>query len=698
MTRHIWAHRHAYVALLLTFLGCFGFRVFAFKNFPLDDAYIHLSYGKYFQWHNLFSFNGHHPDTGTSSWAWTILCIAIEQLRLPHHPALLTAGFLSLAWVLHGTMKLTESVAAETVIWGAPLWPYLAAATVVTNGNVVWLALSGMETVFFVAVALAFMLRMFTGPGLDGWTAALASLLILTRIEGVIWVTGSLGLLVFVPSGRRGRPAWILAPLGALALQVIYNRRVGGKALPTTAAGKIATFVKSGHDWAEERAFFVAVDRDYIRPNLPGWRFQLSVVVASAVTLLALVALSRLWRLLRRQPQPRVAPHALLLVGVIGGMMAHTIAYTVHFRTLYHHARYFAPLLITVAGVMVPLFVLVMGRLRASLGRAGIPLAVAAPPLCFAATAGAVHLNLSIYSAWKDLYTENVRQIRAVHLAAGQWLRSHRDLFPNGKVASFDIGALRYFSGYELVDLGGLLDATALAYRVKGDPTGYIAEAKPDAYVSLENGWDHVRDEGRSRGMSMEHVRGWQYREYWDPFPPHSKRMVLYRVNHCGQPRRIRNVVGSRISFDAVDDKSTATGDAFLDWPIVSERIPRGIRGEKGGYLSSFGRKNGDRARGEWTSPPMDVVGEWLSFRIAGGVDPRRLAVQLLADDGRVLRSWTGYKTNSFFQEVFSLEGLRGKAIRLRVVDRRTEAWGYIAVDEVEQFAWASRPAQPCRK
>jgi len=57
---------------------CLLWGAFRFRNFPLDDAYIHLSYGKYFQWGSLPSFNGNGPDTGSSSWLWTMLCIAIE--------------------------------------------------------------------------------------------------------------------------------------------------------------------------------------------------------------------------------------------------------------------------------------------------------------------------------------------------------------------------------------------------------------------------------------------------------------------------------------------------------------------------------------------------------------------------------------------------------------------------------------------
>ncbi|MBW2458085.1 MAG: hypothetical protein JRI68_26515, partial [Deltaproteobacteria bacterium] len=46
-------HRREVAATGACTAVCVGFGAYRFDNFPLDDAYIHLSYGKYFQLGNL---------------------------------------------------------------------------------------------------------------------------------------------------------------------------------------------------------------------------------------------------------------------------------------------------------------------------------------------------------------------------------------------------------------------------------------------------------------------------------------------------------------------------------------------------------------------------------------------------------------------------------------------------------------------
>jgi hypothetical protein len=672
--------RRLVAAILLGVIACVLGGAFRAKNLPLDDAYIHLSYGIDFDLRSLFSFQAHHRDTGTSSWVWTAIAILVARLHLPEYATVTALSVAIFCALLHRVMTLVaRAIPRETPLSSA--WPILSALLVAANGNVLWLSISGMETGLSILLLCATIPRILGRRGMTMGTGLLALLLVWTRIEAVVWLGAALVLLPFTKRGDgvRARRGWIL-PIAGLAIYVAYNLSVCGYVLPTTGISKRTTYIPGGHNLKEEWKFVSYLTRDYLRPLIPGWLVE---VGAAALALAVLLA-----RSLRRR---RLDPEVAALVALVGGAFVHTALNVVEYRSAYHHLRYFAPILALIPA-FAPALVLRAGA-RAAKVRWAVP-AIAAPLFAWA-----FFRDARAAAAWARLHLQNAEQLGAVHLAVGAHLRKEA---PAGtkRVASFDIGALRWASHLEIVDLAGTSDRRTLDYRRASKHADLVRDSHAELYISIENGFDYIPTSTPS--FDLEHLRTWQFPEYPDPYPPHTKRMVLYRVNHCGEPRLIRDWVGARITFDfdPSDERARAAagkaeGTSFSRWPVNARDLGRNVLQAQGRFLASDSDPQRDRATGRFETVPMTAEGDWLSFRMAGGRDPRRLRVELRSE-GKALASWTGFNADSFLEIVHPISELRGKSFTLALIDEATGGWGHLFLDEVRQFVWREAPPKPC--
>jgi hypothetical protein len=388
------------------------------------------------------------------------------------------------------------------------------------------------------------------------------------------------------------------------------------------------------------------------------------------------------------------------LVVLALGAVVHAALNVVGFRSTYHHIRYFAPAAYLIPALAVPLLLCAVAA-AAELRRPGLPMSMPASQLvvvlALAPSVWALDLDVHKFRDWRALHLRNADQLGAIHLAVGKWLREQG---PPGvkRIAAFDIGALRWASRKEIVDMAGTSSGRALAYRQPPREVEHVRDTHAEIYVSLENGWDHLP--ASNPNFSLELLRTWQYQEYADPYPPHGRRMVVYRVNHCGEPRQVRQQVGASISFDGTQNKAqfgTAEGTSFTRWPVGDHDLWHPIHQARGRFISTDSGPLRDAATGRFETVPMKAEGDFLSFRMAGGMDPVRLRVELRSE-GKVLKSWTGWDSESFLEIVHPIAALRGKLFSIAVVDASKAGWGHLAFDEVQQFVWREAPALPCPK
>ena len=105
------------------------------------------------------------------------------------------------------------------------------------------------------------------------------------------------------------------------------------------------------------------------------------------------------------------------------------------------------------------------------------------------------------------------------------------------------------------------------------------------------------------------------------------------------------------------------------------------------GLVNSF--HGGDSATGTLTSPPYRIERPFINFLIGGGGYRGTTCLDLLVDD-KVVRTATGPNDRPGGSERLDWSGwdvreFLGRDAIFRVVDRRTEGWGHINVDQIVQ-------------
>jgi hypothetical protein len=129
--------------------------------------------------------------------------------------------------------------------------------------------------------------------------------------------------------------------------------------------------------------------------------------------------------------------------------------------------------------------------------------------------AGLALIALSNTLYWNRVYDANLEHMQYVRIAAARYVAEQ--IPASEPIAVFDVGAMRYFSGRPVIDLGGLIDPDlGEVYRSDGKIDRYLAE-RDSRYVILpgrantaEEGWfDFAHEMGLTGSplFSLEQVQ-----------------------------------------------------------------------------------------------------------------------------------------------------------------------------------------------
>jgi hypothetical protein len=416
-------------------------------GFRLDDAWIHLVYGRGLLENGFLAYVDGEPSTGCTSPLWAVCLAAVHAVAGPDADSIVR-GVLILGALLHlgGIAAAARLGFALTGCraTGAAAGILVAAATPVTAA-----AFSGME------VTLTGTLTLFAMDAVArrrwhaaGWLLALAAL---ARPEAAV-----LALLAIERVTPRRVPhfARLLAPSVFAALLVAaHHLWASGSALPATFHAKAAASLGA----LPHR--LVVVLRDMM-PGIPpfaaglGWIPLLGLVTRRDLAL------------------PFLAGAALLLANV-------ALIDPVDPGAFYH-LRYILP------AVPLLLAALAVGaralgeRLRGRLVYAPLAVLLVLAAAGAATTAGPVSRHLH----------NDVRNINEVQRAIGEWLAAN--LPPGTRVAASDAGAVRYFSRLPVLDVLGLNTPEMLA-----KDEAFLA-AHPVGAVVLMPAWFRPVDEAGS--------------------------------------------------------------------------------------------------------------------------------------------------------------------------------------------------------
>lgn len=424
---------------------------------PFDDAWIHFVFARNLAEFGEVSFNPGQWSGGTTSLLWDLL-LALGY-RLSGH-MLMTAYVLGMVCYLLAATALFFLLASAfgQTAEGRGL-ALVAAIGFAAIGFVPYLALSGMDTLLFLTLALGSLAAFVHGYyRLVGW---LLAALVITRIEG-LGVLLLLGLAVLVDSRhlQRWQPFLriIVPPALMLALYLLFNWRTAGHLLPTTMAGRkwlwqlpegwwafsLERTKRFLYDWRNLIAHFILADK---RVSV----YFLGGLMTIGLTKMVVGAVCR--RL-----------NGLGVVLLVAWVLEHNLAYL--FLAPLASWRHQAPNL-----VLLPTLATVGIRALSQWSRR---------PLYHQLVTALCGLAMLICllpgtAAYRQTFANNVIHINHVHVAAGRWIDAH--LPTDAVVAAFDIGAIRYFGNRWTLDLGGLTDVYFVhRYLYPGRVAKYLRE------------------------------------------------------------------------------------------------------------------------------------------------------------------------------------------------------------------------------
>ncbi len=450
--------------------------------FPMDDTYIHFVYAQNLVEHGQLVFNStDEKGVGSTSLLWVLLLAGGDLLGLPIHVVAKVLGIGSLVIVGITLFLLLRS------IWGST--PAIAAAFLITlSGNMLWFTLSGMETMLFLALGV---LALWIYKA-ERWflLGIVLGMLVLTRPEGISLAT-AIGCIELIRQKgiKRGIVVTAVVCILTCAPWFVYLLYRTGYFFPTSVLSKTLTFSVSKPWVMEINEFLGLVGRfpalTYIGTwmiyflvftlcgkafpppsidlstltGIPGYTLSLWTVVGLVTVIIPLVIASvrrvpalRKWSNWLQQDAHR--PMFVLLVWTI----LQNAAYILFMPIPGTASRYGALNHIVFWLVLVNGFIY-YGDRRCLLVWLGI---------------GTIFIASSNTVYWHGVYRANIQHMQNVRKTAAHFVREH--FSPDEVCAAYDVGAVRYYSQWPIVDMAGLIDPIVVKRMLAGEGDEYLVE------------------------------------------------------------------------------------------------------------------------------------------------------------------------------------------------------------------------------
>jgi fructan beta-fructosidase len=150
-------------------------------------------------------------------------------------------------------------------------------------------------------------------------------------------------------------------------------------------------------------------------------------------------------------------------------------------------------------------------------------------------------------------------------------------------------------------------------------------------------------------------------------------------------------------SLAAADDDiiiADFDGSDYGDWVVSGQAFGAGpaggalagqfpVEGYLGrGLVNTYLR--GDGPQGTLTSPEFTISRDYIAFLVGGGARTGLTCVNLLVD-GAAVRTATGLNDERLTWCCWRVGDLRGRGARIELVDRASDGWGHINVDQIIQ-------------
>jgi hypothetical protein len=435
------------IGLLAAFYYLFSTGPF---QFPFDDSYITLEFARNFAATGGFTFDRVHAAPGATSPLHVVLLALASRLGFGLEAADAALGILFFLLIIERTGALAWRLTRSRQV-------VLFAATVTAvSGYLVYDSLNGLETTLFVFLALAWVTSIVgfietrkVTIGMILWLF----LALLTRPEAA-WLAASLGVYLLFRAVRVSverkalrRVLTFLAATGAAA--ILAQWALTGSAFPHTALAKVYLFGDLHKPLGERFTIFWQGWREVWSPL---YFFLLLGIVARRARVI-------LWMLL-----PWLLMTETLFCLLLPGQVAT------------YWGRYQHPL--------IPFAFVLAGDGFEAVSRwlAKYRVGKMAQVLMLGLVAMLCVIN---FREFRQNLKDDKQVILANHFWAVKWLRENAPA--DARIATHDIGILRYEGGYNLEDLSGLISHEAFERNRAGQGQfEYLAGLRPDYVIGID--------------------------------------------------------------------------------------------------------------------------------------------------------------------------------------------------------------------
>ena len=212
-------------------------------GFPLDDAWIHQTYARNLAQYGEWAFIRGITSGGSTAPLWTLLLVPGYLFGDFYYAWTVGLGVISLFLTAIFCMKIAAKQFSNNV-----LAILLSGLVVVLEWHLLWAALSGMETIFYVLL-LAIVFWELIRDEQKRWVfiGILLGLIVWIRPDGITVIGPCLWMMFFVKN--RKQDSWknllkFLAPLVLFLLAyLIFNLLISGSIWPATFYAKQAEYV-----------------------------------------------------------------------------------------------------------------------------------------------------------------------------------------------------------------------------------------------------------------------------------------------------------------------------------------------------------------------------------------------------------------------------------------------------------------------
>jgi len=427
-------------------------------GFPLDDAWIHLTYARNFALHGEWAFRLGQGSAGSTSPLWTALLSIGYLIRLAPY-----VWTFFLGWLLLSIMSIrSEQLARRLVPFYRSSIPWVG-LFVALAWHLTWSATSGMETLLhglFVLVVLGMLMedsRQYMTLGL------LTGLSVWVRPDGLT-LLGPILMTAYMQNktlkSQGSALMKIFIGFGVLfLLYLLFNLALSGSPMPNTFYAKQAEYA----DYLHSMLLYERV-REYISPLIAG-------------PFIILIPGFFLWayKIVREKKWGAIAS----LIWVLGYM-------GIYFLRLpaYQHGRY-----------IIPAFPVIY--LIGMLGMMSyITLPKANQRVTFFWETLVIVLVVTFQWIGAKQNAQDVVFVETQMVHTAQWI--NENLPPDAIIGVHDIGAIGYFTPNPIIDMAGLITPDVVPFIRDESYLGKYLNMENAQYLVTFPSWYPQLTAGRS--------------------------------------------------------------------------------------------------------------------------------------------------------------------------------------------------------